>query len=370
MHKIKLGDVAKEFKVTYKGSKLGMPIVGLEHLVPQEMKLTAWDGEKDNTFTKMFRKGHILFGRRRAYLKKAAVAPFDGICSGDITVIEAIPSKIVPELLPFIIQNDNFFDFAVGKSAGSLSPRVKWEHLKEYEFMLPSIEAQKKLSEVLWAFQDAKETYKKLMTATNELVKSQFIEMFGDEKGYPKVKIEDLVDTNVVKAGKEFSRDEDIKYIDISSINNGTHQITGFTEYTFSDAPSRAQQLLRRNDILVSTVRPNLKNVAVVPYDYDNVVGSSGFCVLRSKNCLLRYLQYIVISDEFTEAMILKTTGTNYPAIRDKDVLEYLVPSPPLELQKQFSEFVEQVDKSKFALLQNIEKLEQCRNALMQKSFG
>ena len=174
MHKIKLGDVAKEFKDTYKGSKLGMPIVGLEHIVPQEMKLTEWDGEKDNTFTKMFRKGHILFGRRRAYLKKAAVAPFDGICSGDITVIEAIPSKIVPELLPFIIQNDSFFDFAVGKSAGSLSPRVKWEHLKEYEFVLPSIEAQKKLSEVLWAFQDTKETYKKLLTATDELVKSQF----------------------------------------------------------------------------------------------------------------------------------------------------------------------------------------------------
>lgn len=174
MHKIKLGDVAIEFKDTYKGSKSGIPVVGLEHLAPQEMKLTAWDGDKDNTFTKMFRKGHVLFGRRRAYLKKAAVAPFDGICSGDITVIEAIPSKIVPELLPFIIQNDNFFDFAVGKSAGSLSPRVKWEHLKEYEFVLPSIEAQKKLSEVFWAFQDAKETYKKLLTATDELVKSQF----------------------------------------------------------------------------------------------------------------------------------------------------------------------------------------------------
>ena len=174
MHKIKLGDVAKEFKDTHKGSNVGIPVVGLEHLTPQEIKLTAWDSDNDNTFTKRFRKGHVLFGRRRAYLKKAAVAPFDGICSGDITVIEAIPSKIVPDLLPFIIQNNNFFDYAVGKSAGSLSPRVKWEHLKEYEFMLPSIVEQKNLSEVLWAFQDTKETYKRLLAATDKLVKSQF----------------------------------------------------------------------------------------------------------------------------------------------------------------------------------------------------
>src|SRR4051812_45769461 len=111
--KVRLGDVAREYKETCKGSKDGFPIVGLEHLIPEEINLTMWDAEKENTFTKMFRKGQVLFGRRRAYLKKAVVAPFDGICSGDITVIEAIPDKILPELLPFIIQNDNLFNFAV-----------------------------------------------------------------------------------------------------------------------------------------------------------------------------------------------------------------------------------------------------------------
>ena len=102
MSKVKLDEVAIEHKETCKGSKDGYPIVGLEHLVPEEVTLTAWDEGSDNTFTKMFRKGNVLFGRRRAYLKKAAVAPFDGICSGDITVIEAIPDRILPELLPFL----------------------------------------------------------------------------------------------------------------------------------------------------------------------------------------------------------------------------------------------------------------------------
>ena len=126
MSKVLLGEVAHEYKETCKGSKEGYPVVGLEHLIPGEIALTTWDEGSENTFTKMFRKGNVLFGRRRAYLKKAAIAPFDGICSGDITVIEAEPDKIMTELLPFVIQNDNFFEFAVGKSASSLSPRVKW----------------------------------------------------------------------------------------------------------------------------------------------------------------------------------------------------------------------------------------------------
>ena len=175
MPKVLLGDIAHEHKEICKGNKEGYPIVGLEHLIPGEITLTRWDENSENTFTKMFRKGNVLFGRRRAYLKKAAVATFDGICSGDITVIEADSDKILPELLPFIIQNDDLFDFAVGKSAGSLSPRVKWEHLKHYEFELPDMDKQKELAEILWAIAETRKSYRELIAATDELVKSQFI---------------------------------------------------------------------------------------------------------------------------------------------------------------------------------------------------
>jgi len=180
MSKVTLGDVARERRETCKGSKDIYPAVGLEHLTPEEITLGAWDRSGNNTFTKVFRKGDVLFGRRRAYLKKAALAPFDGICSGDITVIEAIPDRIFPGLLPFILQNDALFDYAVGKSAGSLSPRVKWEHLRNYTFELPEMDEQRKLADVLWAVDATKKAYQRLVTATDELVKSQFIEWFGD----------------------------------------------------------------------------------------------------------------------------------------------------------------------------------------------
>ena len=175
MGKVLLGDVATERRESCKGNSEGYPSVGLEHLIPEEIALSAWDEGGENTFTKLFRSGDILFGRRRAYLKKAAQAPFDGICSGDITVIVAKPDRILPELLPFVIQNDALFDYAVGKSAGSLSPRVKWEHLKNYAFDLPDMKKQHELAELLWSMAATRKSYQKLIAATNDLVKSQFI---------------------------------------------------------------------------------------------------------------------------------------------------------------------------------------------------
>jgi type I restriction enzyme S subunit len=175
MAKVKLGDVAGESRKTIKTGGNDLPSVGLEHLVPEQIKLTQWDTGKENTFTKAFFKGQILFGRRRAYLRKAALAPVDGICSGDITVIEAMPDKLLPDLMPFIIQNDRFFGFAMEKSAGSLSPRVKWEQLSQFEFNLPPLDRQKELSELLWAANAAKEAYKTLLFRADELVKSKFM---------------------------------------------------------------------------------------------------------------------------------------------------------------------------------------------------
>ena len=122
MNRVKLGDVAFERRETCKEGKEQYPIVGLEHLIPDQINLTEWSNDPETTFTKFFHKGDVLFGRRRAYLRKAVIAPFDGICSGDITVISAIDGKIAPELLPHIVQNEVFFDFAVGKSDGSYRP--------------------------------------------------------------------------------------------------------------------------------------------------------------------------------------------------------------------------------------------------------
>ena len=304
MSRVHLGDVAIEHKETCKEDKSMYPIVGLEHLTPEQITLQNWDLNTENTFTKVFRKGNILFGRRRAYLKKAAVAPFDGICSGDITVIEAKEDKIIPELLPFVIQNDDLFDFAVGKSAGSLSPRVKWTHLQNYEFELPDKQKQHELAKVLWAIEDTRKSYQQLIKRTDELVKSQFIELFYG-KGYPVKTIGDVIDKNIIRVGKVFEKTDSIQYLDISSIDNTSKTVIGLTPYALADAPSRAQYVLKQNDIMYSTVPPNLQNFAINPYSDENVVGSTGFCVLRCIGVTTGYI-WGVINSIPVEQIILR----------------------------------------------------------------
>lgn len=334
MSKVLLGDVAVEHKETCKGSKDGYPIVGLEHLVSEEFTLTAWDEGNENTFTKMFRKGNVLFVRRRAYLKKAAVAPFDGICSGDITVIEAKPDRILPKLLPFIIQNDELFDFAVGKSAGSLSPRVKWEHLKNFEFELPDMDKQKELAALLWAMDDTKKSYQKLISATDELVKSQFIEQFGDinlEGKWPRMQWQDVCEVMNGKDYKSVAND------------NGKYPV-----YGSGGIMGRADGYLCPEYSVIVGRKGTIENPMLVTEKFWNVDTAFGIVPNRGR---IHY-QYLYWFCRLFDFLTLNK-GTTLPSTTKADLQKIEINVPPMEEQEQFAAFVEQSDKSKFAALRS-----------------
>lgn len=154
---VKFGDVVAEPKESVSDiTSSGLEhLVGLEHIDSESIHLrrSANLQDEETTFTKVFRSGDVLFGRRRAYLKKAAQANFDGVCSGDITVFRA-KKNLLPELLPFVVNNDKFFDYAVKHSAGGLSPRVKFKDLANYEFLLPPKEQQPEIAELFWAMDE------------------------------------------------------------------------------------------------------------------------------------------------------------------------------------------------------------------------
>ena len=370
MSKVKLGDVAIEHKETCKGSKDGYPIVGLEHLVPEEVTLSVWDEGSDNTFTKLFRKGNVLFGRRRAYLKKAAVAPFDGICSGDITVIEAIPDRILSELLPFIIQNDELFDFAVGKSAGSLSPRVKWEHLKNYEFELPDMDKQRELAELLWAMDATKKAYQKLIAATDELVKSQFMEQFVIEAPYERTRLGDHISqirgVSYKPADLRPSLSEESVLL-LRANNIGAGRINhDEVQYVAKEKVSTVQ-LIRAGDILMCASSGSLEHVGKAAICLPSIEGETfgAFCkLIRPKGDLLpEYIAAYFETDEYREIIMQLACGSNINNLKTEHIDELQIPTPPAEVQEAFVSFLRQSDKSKFAVLS-------CSNLNLWSSSG
>ena len=154
--------------------------IGLEHLDTGSLTVSRWGSEIAPTGEKLvMRKGDVLFGKRRAYQKKVAIAPFDGIFSAHGMVLQPREKVITKDFFPLFISSDYFLDEAIKISVGSLSPTINWSDLKELSFTIPSLEEQRKLAPVIWAAIDTKNAYKKLLLGIDELVKSQFIEMFG-----------------------------------------------------------------------------------------------------------------------------------------------------------------------------------------------
>ncbi len=141
---------------------------------------------------------------------------------------------------------------------------------------------------------------------------------------------------HILRAAKLFEPNEKIDYIDISSIDNKQNIILSTTPFVFCEAPSRAQQKVEKGDILISLVRPNLKNIAIILSDDNKLVASSGFCVLRSNTTINnRYIFYIVRGKKFTNYLLARVQGANYPAVREDDIKGYILPVPPLSEQQR-----------------------------------
>ena len=356
MSKVTLGQVAVEVRESTK-DPTGLPVVGLEHLVPGELQLTQWSESSENTFTRLFHTGQVLFGRRRAYQKKTAVATFDGVCSGDITVIAAKPERLLPDLLPFIVSDDRFFDYAMEKSAGSLSPRDKWAQLAEYSFDLPdSTEEQQKLASLLWAMERTKTAYKNLLAQTDELVKSRFVEMFGDPEtnplGWPQMRLDNVVtysNNGITRRSSDEGGSIVLRIVDLQD---------GFIDYSNVNRIRIDQKeekcLLKDRDMLFVRVNGNPDYVA-----RSAIFSDIGEPVYHNDHIIRMRID----ADKASAGFIRAYTNTNYGKKQLKDHIktsagQYSISQdgigsiqiylPPLMQQEQYISFVNGVDKSKY----------------------
>jgi type I restriction enzyme, S subunit len=200
---VKFGDAVQNVSVRVDPAEAETDVyVGLEHLDPSTLHLRKWGHPSDVTGQKLaFKKGDVIFGRRRAYQRKLAVAEFDGICSAHAMVVRAKPKMILPEFLPFFLQSDMFMDRAIAISVGSLSPTINWTALKVLEFPLPPLDEQKRIAEILWAADEAAEQWRRVYSVLNILISVHRVEFFS-RKNWPTKKLEKLF---AVQLGKMLS---------------------------------------------------------------------------------------------------------------------------------------------------------------------
>lgn len=276
---------------------------------------------------------------------------------------------ILPEYLYYALNTISFNNTDRAVMGATLNK----SKLNDIKIPYCDLKTQKRIVEILDKAQELIDKRKEQIEALDELVKSKFIDMFGDiatnKKNFEKIKIGEVIDSSIKKAHKLYNDEDEISYIDISCIDNLSNKIISYNKYLFSQAPSRAQQCIQKGDILISTVRPNLKNIAMVEKLYENMVTTSGVTVLRSSKINKYFLYKYVLTDYFTSEMISKTSGANYPSIKASDIYNHEMIYPPIELQNKFANFVEQVDKLKTEMEKSLKELEDNFNSLMQRAF-
>ena len=359
---VRFDEIARECRETFKGSFTDMPIVGLEHIEPYDMKLKNYEVNVETTFTKQFHEGQILFGRRRAYQHKACVATFDGICSGDITVIEPIEGKVYPDLLPFIIQNDDFFEHAIKGSNGALSPRVKWEHMANFELNLPSLAEQKVLAEKLWAAYEVKQSYLKMIDATEEMVNAQFVEMFGTINT-PQGKLITLGNLcNIQRGGsprpiKDYITNDSngINWIKIGDTDESMY-ITKTEERIKPSGLNKTRQVYAGDLLLSNSMsfgKPYILKIDGCIHD--------GWLVLHinDESVLTQIYLCAYLSQKSTYMAMSKLASGGVVQNLNSEIVKSLpVILPPIQKQKEYIALLDQADKSVFELRKSIDAID------------
>ena len=381
---VTLGDVATERKETYQpqgGPRYG--VLGLDQMESGELSLHDWaKDDPANTFTKMFHAGDVLFGRRRAYLRKAVIAPYDGICSGDITVIRPNAKKILPALLPFVIQNDAFFDYAVGKSAGSLSPRAKWKDIQDYTFTLPPMEEQKQLAAVLWSMVRTQEAYRRLLEKTDELVEARFVDMFGNpatnSKGLKQLPLKDCL--NGIENGTSFVCSNDAR--------TGNHPaVLKLSAATYGIYKPEENKAVLHEDDFITDAEVHDGDLLFTRKNTPELVGISAYVRHTPPKLMLPDIIFRLKTKESCNKIFLWKLLNHYlfrNTIRNlangsansmvnisKERLGSMpIILPPIDQQKDFERFVDQAAASKSALQQSIDALQKTYRKLVSERLG
>lgn len=207
--------------------------VGLEHLDSDSLKICRWGSPSDVEAMKLvFRKGDIIFGRRRVYQRKLAVAEFDGICSAHAMVLRAKEDVVDKDFLPFFMQSDVFMERAKEISVGSLSPTINWKTLAKEEFTLPPIKEQKRISIALWAIEIALRSLLFIECFTIQIEHSMLRQWFGVPRfdtvyrvpEWPIVQLEKvaIIQTGLAKGGKIDPENAiEIPYLRVANVQDG-----------------------------------------------------------------------------------------------------------------------------------------------------
>ena len=380
--KVKLSDVAEEYseRVDHPATSEYEWYIGSDNIAGFDFRITSKTAiEKINSSQKAFKKGDYLLVRRSLYgsdfRERAPRADFDGVCSADILTIREKPEFVADGYLIAVLYSSELWRFIVSNSTGSLTRRIKWKQLADFEFLIPPLEEQKYIADLLWSIYETKYSYENLLKETDDFVKARFVELFGsiksNDKGWNSAKLKDIADVRGRVGWKGYKK-EDLRgsgplVLGATHLtDNGDLDLSAPVYLSREKYEESPEIVLQKNDLIFTQRGNTIGKVGLVAEDIGEATINPCVLILRPLDINPVYFKTYFVMDETKEDMWTLNTGSAQPMITQKGIGEYQLRVPPLELQNQFADFVNQVDKSKFEIKKAIINLDSTIHGLLQ----
>jgi type I restriction enzyme, S subunit len=326
--------------------------VGLEHLDKDSLKIMRWGVPTDVNATKLlFKSGDIIFGRRRVYLRKIAVADFDGICSAHAMVLRARPEVTLPEFLPFFMQSDTFMNRALEISVGSLSPTINWKTLAKQTFTLPPLTEQRELVKVLTACESTIGGLSKLHFSLLQVLESLSDTLMNPKASDDSTPLSAFAFINIDKVPV----DDASTYKTVGVLNEGKGL---FSKDDLDGAKTKYKAMIRLhpNQIVMRKLTAWEGAITVVPKEFAGAIVSTEFPTVSLNESIASpsYMRWVFRQPWFWHEMKARSKGTalRRSRLNPQDLLEIAVNLPPMERQQHIVELLDSLYSQLTAILE------------------
>ena len=343
--------------------------VGLEHIDPDTLHLSRHGHPSDVEGTKLrFYKGDIIFGRRRAYQRKTALATTDGICSAHAMVLRAKEDVVDPSFFPFLFHSKQFIDMAITISVGGLSPTINWKDISKQEFLLPPKSEQKRLAELLWAADEMIEKEKKVLKELKDHIQIIIKENTTDTKN-KRIPFSNLVEINPTTT----INTKEVSLITMPDISEEGEIINYIKAQTY-ELKGKGLTPFKENDILFAKITPCMENGkgTIAKHLYNGLgLGSTEFHVLRPKlDTDLYYCYYLTMSKTFRKQAEKQMTGSaGQKRVQPEFFDFYKVCVPSIEQRKIIGDKLYEIDCTIAKVKMQISLSQQLKQELTNKIF-
>jgi type I restriction enzyme S subunit len=354
--------------------------VGGDHLDSECLRIKSWGSTNDVDAQKLlFKKGHILFGKRNAYLRKVAYADFDGVCSAHMMVLKSKPEFIEERFFPFFMQTDQFWERADMISEGSMSPTIKWKTLAKQEFMIPPKEEQRHIADILWAAEDYI-TKNEGLADEIKLYKKIFIKELltkGIEHGWEVAKIENIIPEKkgaikIGPFGSQLKKDEMVyngikvygqENVLTNNFSIGSRYISNDKFLTLKTVEIYPEDVLitRMGSVGYSTVFPQKAEKGIMDFHLMRIR------VDKSK-CYPIFLSRLINDADFIKNQIkAMSQGTIMSGLNSQIVRKIEIPLPALSEQRRIIEIFSKLDDTIQKVQENIYRTKELRKMLINR---